>query len=434
MKQALLAAVAAAALVIPALAAGPASANAIPDRAAIVETYADIAQAMYEDALIRATELDAVIDTFLAAPDAAGIIAAREAWLLAREPYQQTEVYRFGNAIVDDWEGKVNAWPLDEGLIDYVDVAIYGEASDENPLHNANVIANETIVVGAETIDASVIDTALLSDQLHEVGAIEANVATGYHAIEFLLWGQDLNGDGTPGFGGRDTTAGIRSYTDYLPEGAGCTNGSCTRRGEYLLAAADLLTEDLERVAAAWNPNGGVHYGTFTAGGKVSLAKILEGMGRLGFGELAGERMNIALVANSQEDEHSCFSDNTHRDILLDALSIQNAYLGRYTRIDGTLVSGPSPDALLRAQGDTGVADAMAAALADTMAKVGVIDTRAKDGVPFDVQIQEGIEQPDIQAAIRALRDQIPPLEAVIEALGVTTGDLCQDTEEFECE
>src|SRR5690606_30650316 len=112
------------------------------------------------------------------------------------------------------------------------------------------------------------------------------------------------------------------------------------------------------------------------AGGKVSLAKILEGIRRLGFGELAGERMNIALVANSQEDEHSCFSDNTPRDILLDALGIQNAYLGRYTRIDGTLVSGPSPDALLRAQGDTGVADAMAAALADTMAKVGVIDTR----------------------------------------------------------
>src|SRR5690606_12743489 len=163
------------------------------------------------------------------------------------------------------------------------------------------------------------------------------------HAIEFLLWGQDLNADGTPGFGGRDMTAGIRSYTDYLPEGAGCTNGNCTRRGQYLLAAVDLLIEDLDRVAQAWNPNGGVHYGPFVAGGKVSLGKILEGMGRMGFGELAGERMNIALVANSQEDEHSCFSDNTHRDIFLNALGIQYAYLGRYTRTDGTLLSGPSP-------------------------------------------------------------------------------------------
>ena len=124
--------------------------------------------------------------------------------------------YRFGNAIVDDWEGKVNAWPLDEGLIDYVDVGIYGEASDENPLHSANVIASETIVIGAETIDASTIDTALISEQLHEVGAIEANVATGYHAIEFLLWGQDLNGT----WSGRR-----RAALDGLCDGRACTDG-----------------------------------------------------------------------------------------------------------------------------------------------------------------------------------------------------------------
>jgi len=231
----------------------------------------------------------------------------------------------------------------------------------------------------------------------------------------------------------RDMTAGQRSYTDYLAEGAGCTNGNCARRGQYLLAAADLLVQDLERVAQAWNPNGGVYYGTFTSAGKVSLAKILESMGRLGFGELAGERMNIALVANSQEDEHSCFSDNTHRDILLDALGIQNSYLGRYVRTDGGVVSGPSPDALLRAQGDVALADLMTAALADTMAKVAVIDARAKDGIPFDNQIQEGIDEPNIRAAIEALIAQIPPLEDVIVALEVTTGDLCQDTEEFEC-
>ena len=31
-----------------------------------------------------------------------------------------------------------------------------------------------------------------LENKLHEIGGNEANVATGYHAIEFLLWGQDL--------------------------------------------------------------------------------------------------------------------------------------------------------------------------------------------------------------------------------------------------
>ncbi len=72
----------------------------------------------------------------------------------ARPPYQQTEVYRFGNAIVDDWEGRVNSWPLDEGLIDYVD-ASYGTESDTNTLYVVNVIANPTLTIGGETVDAT---------------------------------------------------------------------------------------------------------------------------------------------------------------------------------------------------------------------------------------------------------------------------------------
>jgi putative iron-regulated protein len=408
----------------------------------VLRTNAAIAFAVYSDAASTARALHDALHEFVDAPSPEAHAAAKAAWIAAREPYQQSEAFRFQagpiDAIREDGtmgedgegpEGRINPWPLGEALIDYVAPAVDGNAGPESGGSVPGVSGN--IVADAEHFP--VLSPAVLAG-LNEIGGDERNVATGYHAIEFLLWGQDLNADGTPGFGNRDATAGVRSYTDYLPEGGGCTNGNCSRRGQYLLAAADLLVEDLERVAAAWNPDGGVYYPAFVGGDKIALGKILEGMGRLGFGELAGERMNIALVANSQEDEHSCFSDNTHRDILLDALSIQNAYLGRYTRVDGALVSGPSPDALLRAQGDTAVADAMTAALELTMSKVAVIDARAKSGVPFDVQVQEGIEQPDIQAAIRALRDQIPPLEAVIDALDVITGDLCQDTEEFECD
>ncbi|MBY0273753.1 hypothetical protein K2Z84_00315 [Candidatus Binatia bacterium] len=408
----------------------------------VVRTNAAIAFAVYSDAASTARALHDALHELVDSPSPETHAAAKAAWLAAREPYQQSEAFRFQagpiDAIRDDGtmgedgegpEGRINSWPLGEALIDYVAPAVDGDPGPESGGSVAGV--NGNIIADAEHFP--VLSPTVLAS-LNELGGDERNVTTGYHAIEFLLWGQDLNADGTPGFGNRDATAGERSYTDYLPEGAGCTNGNCARRGAYLLAAADLLVEDLERVAAAWDPNGGVYYPAFVNGGKVALGRILEGMGRLGFGELAGERMNIALVANSQEDEHSCFSDNTHRDIFLDALAIQNAYLGHYTRVDGTLVGGPSPDALLRAQGDVAIADTMAAALELTMSKVAVIDARAKDGVPFDVQIQEGIEQPDIQAAIRALRDQIPPLEAVIEALDVETGDLCQDTEEFECD
>ena len=94
-----------------------------------------------ETALTTAQALDAAIGDLIANPSEATLNAARAAWIVARAPYQQTEVFRFGNPIVDDWEGRVNAWPLDEGLIDYVD-ASYGTESDANPLYTVNVIAN----------------------------------------------------------------------------------------------------------------------------------------------------------------------------------------------------------------------------------------------------------------------------------------------------
>ena len=215
------------------------------DTAAVIETYADVAHAKYEDALTMAEALEKAIDTLIAKPTEDNLKAARTAWLAARDPYQQTEGYRFGNPIVDDWEGKVNAWPLDEGLIDYV-AETYGTESDDNPLYTANVIANTSITFGGETIDTSKITKELLADKLHESADSEANVATGYHAIEFLLWGQDLNGTG-PG-------AGNRPASDY--DTANCTHGNCDRRAQYLKTAASLLVDDLKEMVGNWTADG----------------------------------------------------------------------------------------------------------------------------------------------------------------------------------
>ena len=170
----------------------PAPAEQRPSAEAVLNTCADIARAGYEDSLTTARALD----------------AARAAWVAARAPYQQTEVYRFGNAIVDDWEGRVNAWPLDEGLINHVD-ASYGTDSDENDLYAVNVIANPQLVVNGREVDASSITPTLLAETLHEAEGVEANVASGYHAIEFLLRGQDLNGT--------EAGQGMRPATDFDP-------------------------------------------------------------------------------------------------------------------------------------------------------------------------------------------------------------------------
>jgi putative iron-regulated protein len=378
------------------------------DRAAVLDTYADIAEAKYADSLASAERLKAAVDALVAEPSAEALERAKAAWIAARVPYQQTEVYRFGNPIVDDWEGKVNAWPLDEGLIDYV--AGGAEPTDENALAGLNVIAEPAFSLSGAEIDASTITPALLSETLHEADGVEANVATGYHAIEFLLWGQDLNGTG-PG-------AGTRPWTDYA-QGDACTGGNCDRRGEYLTAATDLLLSDLAWMAAQWT-DGGAAREALLADPDAGIAAILTGMGSLSYGEQAGERMRLGLILNDPEEEHDCFSDNTHNSHYYDGLGIRNVYHGEYVRIDGTLVSGPSLADLVAAA-DPALDAEMAGRLDATMAALGRIKTAAEAGFAYDQMLAQGNAAGEalIMGGVNALIDQTRTIERVTAALGV---------------
>lgn len=388
------------------LAALPAAAA---DIRAVLETYADIALAGYEDSLETAKALDQAVQRLLAAPSAGSLAAVRQAWIAARVPYQQTEAFRFGNPIVDDWEGRVNAWPLDEGLIDYVDAA-YGTESDTNAYYTANIIANPSIKVGGREVDATDITPQLISQTLQEIGGIEANVASGYHAIEFLLWGQDLNGTG-PG-------AGERPHTDY--DTAACTGGNCGRRGDYLSAATELLIVDLMEMVGNWQEGGEARATLLDGDPKDGLAAMLTGLGSLSYGELAGERMKLGLMLHDPEEEHDCFSDNTHNSHYYDALGIRNVYLGRYERIDGTIVEGPSLSDLVKAA-DPALDTEMRGKLDVTLAAMQVIRDRAEAGEAYDQLIGEGNAEGNaiVQAAIDALIDQTRTIERIIAALDV---------------
>ena len=410
----------------------------------VLKTNANIAYAAYADSLITAQNLQAALEVFVAEPTESNFIAAKQAWLDAREPYGQTEVYRFragpidalnveNNTMGEDGdgpEGLINAWPLGEALIDYVAAEVDGDAGPESP---ANALSSNII---ADTVSYPTITTDVLGN-LFEHGEDERNVTTGYHAIEFLLWGQDLNLD-MSGRGTRDATAGHRPVSDYSLTTGECTSGTtsvadeiCTRRGQYLVASAELLVDHLQSVTEAWEPAvAGNHYESFVNGGDASLARILEGMGRLSYGELAGERINIALRTNSQEDEHSCFSDNTHRDIFLNAKGVQNSYNALYTRIDGEVIEGASIHDLLVVNGEHELANQLRGDLEATMAAAAVIDTKARTGMPFDTLIQQGSGQENVVAVIQALSNQTDSIELAIDALGVTTDDIRQDTEE----
>ncbi len=334
--------------------------------------------------------------------------AARQAWKAARIPYMQTEAFRFGNKIVDEWEGRVNAWPLDEGLIDYVDKG-YGTSSDSNRLYTANVIANRKLLVGGRAVDASRISKELLRDTLHEAEKIEANVATGYHAIEFLLWGQDLNGTG-PG-------AGNRPHTDFDPKR--CTGGNCDRRIAYLTAATDLLIDDLAWMVQQWKAGGAARQ-QLVARGADAISAIFTGLGSLSYGEMAGERMKLGLLLNDPEEEHDCFSDNTHNSHYYDIIGIQNVYLGRYKRIDGSLVSGPSVSDMVKAK-SADIDSRVRKALDDTVAKAAALKPRAETKEAYDQMLADNNAEGNavIEAVIGALIAQTKELERAIAVLGL---------------
>ena len=386
------------------LAAGAALAA---DKSAIVTTYADIAAAKYADSLSTAQKLQSAIQALIEAPSDDTLKAARAAWIDARVPYQQTEVYRFGNPIVDDWEGKVNAWPLDEGLIDYVD-ASYGGPTDANELAALNIIANPAITIAGAEVDASTITPELIADTLNEADGIETNVARGYHAIEFLLWGQDLNGT--------KAGAGDRPFTDYA-QGNDCTNVNCDRRAAYLLAVTELLLADLEEMAAAWS-EGGEARAAVTEDPDQGIVAMLTGMGSLSYGEQAGERMRLGLMLNDPEEEHDCFSDNTHNSHYYDGLGVQNVYLGAYTRPDGTMIKGASLADLV-AETDSSLDDEMRAKLDTTMQALGAIKSAAEGGFAYDMMLEQGNAKGEalVMGGVNGLIDQTRTIERIVTAL-----------------
>ncbi|SOE50925.1 Iron-regulated protein A precursor [plant metagenome] len=403
------------------LAATPAMSAPAPK--AVVTTYADIALATYEDALSTAQTLDKAIDALIAKPSETTLTEARRAWLAARVPYQQSEAFRFGNPVVDDWEGKVNAWPLDEGMIDYVD-ASYGKESDANAYYVVNVIANPKISVGGKQIDASRITPELLRETLHEADGNEANVATGYHAIEFLLWGQDLNGTGpapkdrkgTP----QERHAGNRPYTDF--DAKQCTGGNCERRAEFLKAVSSLLLSDLKDIVAAWQKNGEARKGV-EPDPKAGLVAMLTGLGSLSYGELAGERMKLGLMLNDPEEEHDCFSDNTHNSHFYNQIGMINVYEGRYKRVDGKEVKGASLSELVKAA-DPALDKEMRGKLEATRRAMQAMKTRAETVETYDQMIAQGNAEGNatVQAAIDALVEQTRSIERVIAKLDL--GDI----------
>src|SRR5690606_8962580 len=258
-----------------------------------------------------------------------------------------------------------------------------------------------------------------LAETLHEADGNEANVATGYHAIEFLLWGQDLNGTGPAPADRKGTPqerhAGNRPHTDF--DTANCTGGNCERRVQFLRAVTDLLVSDLETMVGNWKQDGEARKAV-EEDPKAGLVAMLTGLGSLSYGALAGERMKLGRMLHDPEEEHDCFSDNTHNSHYYNQLGIRNVYLGSYDRVDGKTVSGPSLSDLVKAR-DPKLDEEMRAKLDATVAAMQAMRDRAEKVETYDQMIASGNAEGNavVQAAIDRLIDQTRSLERVIAAL-----------------
>ena len=369
-------------LTLPLLAATvPASRAQTIDAAAVARDYAALVYANYEDVLESALQLQASVDALTQQPTQAALDDARKAWLAAREWYGQTEAYRFYSGPIDDEngpEGRINAWPIDESYIDYVK----GRST-------SGLINTRRVLITKSSIA-----------QYNARGG-EENIAAGWHAIEFLLWGQDLSLD----------APGNRPIADYLDG----KTANADRRRTYLSTVTELLVDDLRFLVGAWTPGARNYRERFERGGLDSVRKIIVGIASMSRGELAGERMEVALNNQDQEDEHSCFSDNTHRDIVTNALGVENVWLGRYRRLDGSTLQGASLRDLVATK-NAGLAERTTKDIAASVAAAQRIKA------PFDREIIDSGDtagRQRVRATIDSLLLQTKALTEAAAAIGI---------------
>lgn len=461
----------------------------------VLTNDADIAHAVYSDAHEAAVALQAAVRQFKV--DAADGVtevelqAVKDAWLVAREAYGPSEAYRFRGGPIDTDtttgneggpEGSLNAWPLGEALIDYVDTGASTPNNDfdqgqvetdhtvgggiTDPLDTAAAAADDAdnIIGSAVTLDGNLLDLT--------EGGDGADVISGYHAIEFILWGQDLaaaaavtSGDRIMAVKTQDASnyqaGGDRRVEDFdLQNNGTCTTGvagstgsdvPCQRRHDYMQVVADRIVDELADLVAAWAPGSTTNFRATALNvstideAKAKLLDIVTGMGTMAVGELAGERMQIAFAGDSQEDEHSCFSDNTHRDIVLNAQGVVNAFTGEYAGYDSTLdgtadmtsraiANGYGIEDYLNDIGQSTLATAVGAAMDTVMSEAGGIDALARGGKPVDVQISPPIAATDPMArTILSLNAAGAALAEMVTTLGLGNVGL-DDFEDTACD
>ena len=332
-----------------------------------IDAYINLAFKSYEKAAADAAVLAKVVDAFLATPSDETLGAARKAWLAARPAYLHTEAFRFYDGPIEAVEGEINSWPMNEAYIDYV---------EGKP--DAGIINDPKVKLDVDSLEGV--------NQKQD----EADVTIGWHAIEFLLWGQDLSATGP----------GNRPFTDYI---AG--KGNNDRRREYLKLVTDQLAKELHGLEERWEFEEPDNYATaFKAlEPREAVGRMINGMAILAGYEFMSERLGVALDSGDQEDEHSCFSDNTKQDFVHDLVGIKAVWTDAKI---ADLVAAQDPALAKRVDG----------LFADTETKINAL------GDPWDQVLaapKDSTARKDAEAVVASLQALADGLKDVGNKLGV---------------
>jgi putative iron-regulated protein len=364
------------------LAACSSSAPADPTPAVLAQYTVDLV-ASYSDTVTQVRVLADAVDAFVAAPSADGLTACQSAWRTAHQAYGESEYSRFYGGPIDQAQGGMNEWPIDESFIDYTAQAPTGGIINDPTDYPA--------------ITAQILATA------DEKGGLE-NLSTGFHAVEFLLWGQRV--DQTLG-------PGTRPFTDFVDGG---TADNQDRRRVYLQTATTMLLADMTSMVAAWNLADPASYASTLAAESPhdALSAIFRGVSQMAISELLYERLDDPFVSQDQKDEESCFSESTIDDLIANGLGIEDAYLGHYRTAAGATLEGPSISDLVKAKNPALDAQ-LRQELAAVRAAIGAIPP------PFDHAVLAADTAPE-HIAVKAAIDAFQPMQGLLDQAATELG------------
>lgn len=247
----------------------------------------NVVVATYTELDSRAATLLATVNALQLDKTAANLLAAKQAWIDAREPWEQSEGFLFGPVDTEGIDPALDSWPV-------------------------NQVDLENVLAGGDDLNNSF------------VNALEGTLK-GFHTIEFLLFGAD----------GQKT---VDMFNDREFEYLISTTQVLAADASLLATAWQTTGQNFSNnIISAGNTN------SIYISQKAALEEFANGI--LGITDEVGNgKLNDPLEQEDFSLEESQFSDNSKTDFTNNIRSIRNIYEGRNGMGLSTIVAELDPE------------------------------------------------------------------------------------------